>query len=487
MTAVPPASDGAAALVAHLQAADAAQRAGRHAEAVAAFTAARALAPHDVSLGLALANAHTLAGAAEAAIRVLRDTAAHDDRSDLARSYALGAALLAAGEAALAVDAFEPVARARANDGAALCALAGALRTAGHPERAWPIVRRALALDATAGATLLAAAQVRHELGDLSGAHEWLAQARAARPDHAPTLLQTAWTTLLGGASAAGWAAYEARALPAPATGARRWHGEPLDGASLLIAAEQGIGDQLQFLRFVRAVRERGAGELIVECHAQLLPLLTDQSRAWPDVTFVPRGAPPHTTWYVPLLSLPLVLGVDHDVFGTQVPYLHAPAGSEHVAPWLPAPRDGMRRLGLVWAGNPTFPGRATRDLDPSLLPSIVGLPKVQWIALQQGTAGDVSIPGLHRVPSLSDWRQTAALLAQLDGLVTTDTGIAHLAGAMGVRTWVLLARVPDWRWGLTGETTPWYPHTTLVRATRSGAWSGMIEQLGAQLADADA
>lgn len=479
MSAQPPASD---ALVSRLQEADAAQRAGRHREAVAAFAAAQALAPRDVSLGLALANAHTLAGEAEAAIRVLRETAAHDDRSDLSRSYALGAALLAAGEAALAVEAFEPVARARANDGAALCALAGALRTAGNPERAWTLVRRALALDASAGPTLLAAAQVRHDLGDLSGAQEWLAQARAARPDHAPTRLQGAWTTLLGGASTAGWEAYEARALPQPATGARRWRGEPLQGASLLVAAEQGIGDQLQFLRFVRALRERHVGELVVECHAHLLPLFTSQSIAWPDVRFVPRGAPPETTWYVPLLSLPLVLGVNDDVFGAHVPYLHAPAQPTVVAPWLPEPRNGLRRLGLVWAGNPTFPGRATRDLQPSLLSSIVAIPNVQWIALQQGPAGAVALDGLHHIPALADWQQTAAVLAQLDGLVTTDTGIAHLAGAMGVRTWVLLARVPDWRWGLHGDTTPWYPNTTLVRATRSGAWTGIVEQLRAHL-----
>jgi hypothetical protein len=184
----------------------------------------------------------------------------------------------------------------------------------------------------------------------------------------------------------------------------------------------------------------------------------------------------------VPLLSLPLVLGVNDDVFGADVPYLYAPAHPADVAPWLPAPRDGLRRLGLVWAGNPTFPGRATRDLQPSLLASIVALPHVQWIALQQGPAGAVALPGLHHLPALTDWQQTAAVLAQLDGLVTTDTGIAHLAGAMGVRTWVLLSRVPDWRWGLHGDTSPWYPHTTLVRATRSGSWNGIVEQLAAQL-----
>jgi len=470
-----------AALLATLARADAAQRTGDHATAIAAFADARALAPHDLALGLAHANACRLAGQPEAELAVLRALAAVDDRADLTHTYALGAALLAAGEAALAVEAFEPVARARANDHAALCALAGALRTAGAPERAWPLVRRALALAPDAGPVLLAAAQVRHDLGDLAGAHEWLARAEAARPDHAGTRLQGAWTSLLGGASADGWARYEARALPTPDTPARRWRGEPLAGGSVLVAAEQGIGDLLQFLRFVRSLRTHGAGDVIVECHPHLLPLLSSQPTHWPDVRFVARGTPPVTDWYVPLLSLPLELACDTDVQGTAVPYLEAPRDASDTPP-LPAAVPGRRRLGLVWAGNPVFPGRATRDFDVARLPDLVALPDVQWIALQQGPAGDLDLPGVHRLPPLRDWRDTATLLAQLDGLVTTDTGIAHLAGAMGVPTWVLLARVPDWRWGLTGETTPWYPSARLVRATRSGSWAGVVDALHAAL-----
>ena len=149
--------------------------------------------------------------------------------------------------------------------------------------------------------------------------------------------------------------------------------------------------------------------------------------------------------------------------------------------------RTRARRLGLVWAGNPAFTGRATRDLDPALLPQIIDTPNVEWIALQHGQAGDVTFDGLSRIALPHDWAGTAALLATLDGLVTTDTGIAHLAGAMGVPTWVLLQHVPDWRWGLHGTQCAWYPATTLIRQPRARDWQSVVNALGVALSNTSA
>ena len=234
----------------------------------------------------------------------------------------------------------------------------------------------------------------------------------------------------------------------------------------MLVTAEQGVGDQFQFVRFVPLLRERGAGRVVVECHADAVSLLSANG-----FEAVARGAPPETDWHVPLLSLPHRLQLGSAVGGERVPYLRAPGAPARRA-------DGRRRLGLVWAGNPSFPGRVTRDLDVERLPEILAIPGIDWLSLQFGEAGDAAPDGLARAELPGDWAATASLLADLDGLVTTDTGIAHLAGAMGVPTWVMLQHVPDWRWGLRGDTTPWYPTARLVRQAKWGDWRGVVARL---------
>ena len=178
------------------------------------------------------------------------------------------------------------------------------------------------------------------------------------------------------------------------------------------------------------------------------------------------------TDWHVPLLSLPHRLKLDDAVLGARVPYLHAP---QHDMASPCNMNKNVPRIGLVWAGNPAFAGRLTRDLDVAQLPSLLQDTRRQWVSLQQGAAGNVALANLERAPTVADWAATATLLASLDGVVTTDTGVAHLAGAMGLSTWVLLQAVPDWRWGLTGRSTPWYPTVRLVRQAALGNWSSVV------------
>lgn len=448
--------------------------AGDVAGAVHAFTESAALAPADVGIAMALANAHQLLGELEARRAALLLAFTDGDWRAVAVAYALGGALLEAGVPHEAALCLEYVRRAHPNDPAALSALASAVRAAGEPERAWPLAKRAAALAPRTGAPLLTAAQVRHDLGDLLGALDWLDKAERARPDHAPTRLQRAYTSLLRGVSAEGWSLFEQRPLPTPDTTATSWTGEPLNGQSVLVTAEQGVGDQFQFLRFLPELAARGAGPITVACHASAVSLLRASG-----FDAVARGEEPETTWYVPLLSLPHRLGTGAQLFSKHIPYLQAP---DVPTPALPSSVPGGQRLGLVWAGNPSFPGRVTRDLDASRLAEVVRIPGVTWISLQHGSAGDVEVPGLHRLPPLPDWATTAAVLRQLDGLVTTDTGIAHLAGAMGVSTWVLLQKVPDWRWGLSGTESRWYPSARLCRQRSFGAWETSITALSQEL-----
>lgn len=462
------------ALVECLTEGEAALERGEYSRAAAAFTRALEAAPRESAIALMLANAHRLAGNTIASRAVLL-TAFHTSLpGDPKQRYGLGAALLDAGASEEAAECFAMVVKALPTDPAALAALAGAKRALGRAAEAWPLIQRALVSSTTHPAHLLTAAQIRHDMGDRKGALRWLDMADTVRRGHPPTLLQRAYTTLLGGATAEGWRLFESRPRPVPQTSARPWTGEMLTGSSILVTAEQGVGDQFQFLRFLRTLEDRSPSRIVVECHSDAVSLL-----AYNGIDAIARGNPPETDWHVPLLSVPHVLQLGDDVLGGTVPYLNAPTGV--AAPALSAPAPGERRLGLVWAGNPAFAGRVTRDLDPALLPTLLAIPDVSWVSLQQGTidaATQERLAGVHQLPPLRDWATTAALLAQLDGLVTTDTGIAHLAGAMGVRTWVMLQHVPDWRWGLTGESTPWYPSMTLVRPKASRDWGSVVAKV---------
>lgn len=449
---------------------------GDFAEATEHFAAAHKLVPSDVSIGIALANVYRLQNDLAGQRRVLSELFKQGDWKAAGAAHALGGALLEVGEATAAAQCFSHVVALLPRDPAALAALAAARRASGDAAGAWPLIKQAVEMSPRTATHLLTAAQVRHDLGDLLGALNWLDKADRVRPDHGPTRLQRAYTSLLRAPSASGWANFEYRALPQPGTAARPWQGEPINGRSVLVTAEQGVGDQFQFLRFVNRLTQAGAGRIVVECDAALVGLLRANG-----MDAIARGQPPETDLHVPLLSLPHRLALGSTLDADRVPYLRAP---DVPTPDLPAP-DGRPRIGLVWAGNPDFPGRLTRDLDPALLPELAAIDNVQWISLQQGSAGDVSVTGLGRLPPLRDWSVTARLLTELDGLVTTDTGIAHLAGAMGVPGWIMLQKVPDWRWGLTGTRSNWYPSLNLLRQPRAGDWRDVIRQVRAAFGSA--
>jgi tetratricopeptide (TPR) repeat protein len=463
-----------AALVRALLAGEAALTAGDLSAAASAFAQARAEAPTDVSIAIALANVHTLQDDGVSRRAVLLDAFAVGDWQESAAAYALGTALLECGAPLEATVCLERVVKSHAKDPAALSALAGALRTQGRVTDAWPLAQRAAQLAPRQAAFLLTAAQVRHDLGDLIGARRWLKQAEQVRPNHGPTRVQAAYTSLIERPSAHGWALFEHRPLPVPTTGARPWNGEALQHASILVTAEQGVGDQFQFLRFVPLLPERGAARVIVECHPHAVELLVANG-----FDAVARGTVVETDFHVPLLSLPHRLSLDGDVQAARVPYMRAPASPDQVT-------SATRRVGLVWSGNAAFPGRFTRDLSATaltlLLDQLADVPNISVIALQQGTDLSALPEYVTRVGALSGWADTASQLAGLDLLITTDTGIAHLAGAMGVRTLVMLQHVPDWRWGLRGTRSTWYPTVELMRQRASADWHSVVEQVRLRL-----
>lgn len=472
-----PALDVSAALADGL----AALERGQYANAAEAFVRVQQEMPGEIAVALMVANAYRLAGNTvaerEALLKTHRAFWGNGDveQGDVTAIYQLGAALLDAGAPSEARRCFERVVKQRPKDPAALGALAGALRADGDPQRAWPIIQRAMALTSKQPALLLTAAQIRHALGDLARARYWLDRAESLRPAHSPTRLQRALTSLLAGPTAAGWADFEHRGLPAPPdTGAAPWHGEPLAGQSILVTSEQGHGDNFQFVRFVTDLTARGASRVVVECHPTAVSLFAASG-----LNAVAKGQAPPTDWYVPMLSLPYRLEVGNDTAAGRIPYLRAKSRLD-VAP------KGRCRLGVVWQGNPAFLATTLRDFDTALLPQLLAIPKVDWVSLQHGTSPPASGTSLSIPPLADDWLATAQLLSKLDGLVTVDTGIAHLAGAMGLRTFIMLPFSPDWRWGLERETTLWYPSARLVRQRKSGDWASVVEQLTGLLSSID-
>jgi tetratricopeptide (TPR) repeat protein len=448
---------------------------GRYLDAARAFSQVHQALPGVGAVAAMAGQAWRLAGRILEARDVYIDVWRSADRNDIPALHDLGTTLLALGAPDEARACFTLVAAARPADPAAWSALASATRAAGDPQAAWPLVKRALAARPNEPAFLLTAAQIRHALGDLDGATSWLDRAAQARPDHAPTRLQHAFTSLLRGVSADGWALFEARQRPAPLANTRDWQGESLTGARIVAVAEQGLGDQFHFVRYVPLLRAYGASEVTIACEAPVVPLLRASGYHAVELSAVPEAE-----WSVPMLSLPHRLRMGADMLGA-APYLRgegeAPANVNAVRP--------RRRLGIVWKGNPEFAATALRDFDVSQLAALTATPEIEWISLQYGEPVPTDCTHITPMPAVRDWLETARLIASLDGVVSVDTSVAHLAGAMHVPVYLLVPHAPDWRWGLHGTTTPWYPTMQLIRQPVPRDWAGTVPLLHAALHEA--
>lgn len=289
-----------------------------------------------------------------------------------------------------------------------------------------------------------------------------------------------------------GWRCLEARtwyAALAPRLPCPRWQGEALDGRTVLVVYEAGHGDVIQFCRYAALLKRRGAASITLLCH----PALQRLTATLDDVDAVlPYDAPlpdAHWDFWVPLLSLPYHFKTRLDSIPADLPYLRADPGC--VAAWnVRLPRKGLR-VGLVWKGNPRFENDADRSL-PSLatLAPLAGLPGVRLVSLQKGAGEDeaLSPPAGMRVlavgSELSDFGDTAAVVANLDLVISVDTAVAHLAGALAVPCWVLLPHYKtDWRWLKDRSDTPWYPRVMrLFRQPSDGDWESVVACVTAEL-----
>ena len=316
-------------------------------------------------------------------------------------------------------------------------------------------------------------------------------------PAHPGAQYNLALTELRLGDWEHGWPAYEARwrfreVHRRPRVFSQpRWRGESLEGRRILLHAEQGLGDTLQFCRYATLVAARGGRVILqvqesVERLMQSLPVVL----AGCAETALLGADPPAFDLECPLMSLPAVFGSTVET----VPWTGAYLGAEpesalekrvrtpHVRPRLPWGR--ALRVGLAWAGNPRYKADRQRSVALDALLPLLRIPGVNWISLQKGPAAEqlAALPGNLFIWDGSskdrDLAETAATIATLDLVVTTDTCVAHLAGAMGKPVWILLPHLGDWRWMQQIETTPWYPTARLLRQRSPGDWPGLITRV---------
>jgi Flp pilus assembly protein TadD len=447
--------------------------AGDYFGAISCYRDAIALAPAVLELHLVLANALTLHGDVLGARTALRYALRVAYRADVISEYSLGKALVDAGAGADAVPCFRRARAERPQDPAASAALAAALRDAQQPDAAWTEVQHALRLAPREPAALLTAALIRHDLADFAGALALCEQSLAVRPDSAPTRVTRGYLRHLLGESAGGYSDFESRPLPVPGTPAQRWLGEPLAGQSILLLGEQGVGDQFQFLRFALHPLVQQAARVVIACQPDAVSLLRHCG-----FDAVSRCDVPVTDLYVPIQSLPVLLSLGAEWSPPTLPYLSLPdVAATHSVGAAP------RRVGVVWAGNPAHRNDAARSVDASLLHGMLhSNPKLQFIALQHGVPASDVPTGFSASIQGGDWLSTARHLLSLDLLISVDTGVAHLAGALGIPVWILLPYVPDWRWGTRGNATPWYPSARLFRQPARGDWSRLLTQVQAAL-----
>ncbi len=366
--------------------------------------------------------------------------------------------------------------------------LAGALTQAGRFEDAVACCRRALALAPAHAGALNTLGATLSVLGQHTAAAGPLRQAIGVEPGHAEAHFNLACVLLAQGDMSAGWREYEWRWQSGYFRNHLRefaqpqWHGEPAVGRTLLIHAEQGVGDTLQFCRYAPLVAKSGL-HVILEVPAPLVRLV--QSLAGVDRVIARNDPLPPFDLHCPMLSLPLAMGTTLETIPGDVPYLHPEAGL--VVDWrgrLDAMSGSVPRVGLVWAGSPALPGMdSRRSLAPQALAPLFTVPGLQFFSLQKdGPAAPVDFPLVDVMAEVKDYADTAALVANLDLVISVDTSVLHLAGAMGKPVWLLDRFGPCWRWMLGRQDTPWYPGLRIFRQPLAGDWATVLADVCAEL-----
>ncbi|QVN23618.1 tetratricopeptide repeat protein [Burkholderia pyrrocinia] len=340
-----------------------------------------------------------------------------------------------------------------------------------------------------------------HDAGRLDEAADALRHALTLDHDRVPTTFNLSLVLLAMGQYEEGWRLYEARYRPSsywgddaphhvlPKLPAPLWQGESLDGKSLVVWPEQGLGDVVQFARYLPLLKRRGLSMLTVVCPAALTNLIATVDGVDRCVGLDDASALPTHDYACPIMSLPLRCGTTIDTIPATVPYLRVPAPL--VERWRSSVPAGGFKVGLVWAGDPR-PDQAQahatdrrRSLSASAYLPLLQIPGVSFVSLQKGetTRRQIdtipsSIRPVDPMEHVRDFADTAAIISHLDLVITVDTSVAHVAGALNKPVWILSRFDGCWRWFADRDDSPWYPGARLFRQSEPGQWADVVERV---------
>jgi hypothetical protein len=405
-----------------------------------------------------------------------------------ATHYSLGSALQVQGKFAEAAASYREALRLRPDYVEALNNLGNTLREQGQLSESVASFERAMILRPQSVEAYINLAAALQDQGKRSEAADRLEQALRLRPDFAEARYNRSMLWLLQGNFEQGWPEYENRWRlkddPASTRSLPRWDGSSLAGKTILLFAEQGMGDTLQFIRYSAVVKERGAKVV-----AEVPPALMGVLAGCPGIDqLVPQGDPlPPCDLQAALMSLPGLCGTTLASIPAMILYLVT--DPSRVAHWRGqlASVSGFK-VGICWQGNPAYKHDRRRSVLLAQFAPLAEIPGICLVNLQRGPGGDqwdaiarawptVDLIGLAQEPHEA-WMESAALICALDLVITVDTAVAHLAGALGKPVWVALPFSPDWRWLLEREDSPWYPTLRLFRQTQPEDWPGVFQRI---------
>jgi tetratricopeptide (TPR) repeat protein len=428
-------------------------RAGRAEQARAALEKALAIKPDDTRLGLMLAQALSSLDRLDDAIRILRRTVELDPNSVDAESQ-LALLLGRSGEIEEALQHAQAGLKLAPEDPRLIMSYANLLTDCRRPEASLAVIDELLRRNPRDAHAHYIRGYFLLSLGRLvDGYREW------------------EWRFLMYGQT-------QPHRVP-------KWEGSDPAGRTILVHAEQGLGDTIQMIRYAPLLRDRGA-KVIVQCQ----PTLVDLMLSVPGVSLVrPFGAPlPQHDLWTPAMSLPYCFGTTLETIPHEVPYLRAdPRRIEKFAHhFAEATAAGKKKIGLAWACNPRQARSRTRICPPDALTPLADLAgadgRVALFSLQKPPAPPLTEPLSSLVtdlsPSLADMSDTAAAMMHLDMIITIDTSIAHLAGALARPVWTMLSYSPDCKFLLEGDRMRWYPTMRLFRQDRPGGWDSVVQKL---------
>jgi Flp pilus assembly protein TadD len=353
----------------------------------------------------------------------------------------------------------------------------------GDKERGEENFRKALEIDEKYGNAKLAYYNLgvySRDRGELNEAIEYYNKAIVLNGEFGDARWNRSLILLLLGRFGEGWKDYEYRfkkdsPIDKREFGVEKWDGKDLRGKRILVLSEQGFGDNIQFVRYIRMVKDKG-GYVILECKKGLEGLFEKiegvdeliEKDSWKDIDF---------DCYIHLMSLPGVFKTNYDNIPNEVPYLFAKNNLVYDNKF----ESKKFKIGIVWEGNKNQANNENRSTNLNKFKLLNDVKGVELYSLQVGS--DELIEGVIDLKNrMRDFSDTAGIIANMDLIISVDTAVAHLAGAMGKNTWVLLSKMPDWRWFLDREDSLWYPSMKLFRQKEKGDWDGVFENIKKEL-----